>query len=141
MVNKATLVGHLGQDPELRYTSTGRPVCNFRIATNSYSGDQKYTEWHRITVWNKNAENCAQHLFKGRQVYVEGSIRTREWTDREGQKRWTTEIHADKVVFLGSPRKQQGVEQSVEQQEAPEANLPSVSEEAQQLFNTTEGPF
>lgn len=141
MVNRVTLVGHLGNDIEVRYTAQGTAVANLRLATNSFYSGQQQTEWHRVTVWGKAAERCAQYLSKGRQVYVEGSIRTRQWTDRDNNTRYTTEIHTNNIVFLGSSRKQQDGEQLAEQHEAPEANLPSMSEEAQQLLNTTEGPF
>jgi single-strand DNA-binding protein len=105
-VNKAILVGNLGRDPELRYTQGGQPVVNFPLATSENwtdkSGErQERTEWHRIVVWGKVGENCAQYLSKGRTVYVEGRIQTREWEDKEGQKRYTTEINAQTVQFLG----------------------------------------
>ena len=106
-VNKAILIGNLGRDPELRYTQSGQAVVNFSIATSENWTDkngekQERTEWHRIVVWGKTGENCAQYLSKGRTVYVEGRIQTREWEDREGQKRTTTEINAQTVTFLGS---------------------------------------
>lgn len=100
-VNKAILIGNLGRDPELRYTSSGKAVVNFSLATNDRRGGEDNTEWHRITVWDKTAESCAQYLKKGRTVYVEGRIQTREWEDKEGQKRTTTEIVAHTVQFLG----------------------------------------
>ena len=105
-VNKAILVGNLGRDPELRYTPGGQPVCTFSLATteswtNREGKRDERTEWHRIVVWGKAAENCAQYLAKGRTVYVEGRIQTNEWEDREGQKRRTTEINAQTVQFLG----------------------------------------
>lgn len=104
-VNKAILIGNLGRDPELRYTQSGEPVCNFSIATSEQwmdkSGEkQERTEWHRIVVWGKTAESCAQYLAKGSQAFIEGSIQTREWEDKEGQKRTTTEIKARTVQFL-----------------------------------------
>ena len=105
-VNKAILVGNLGRDPELRYTANGQPVCTFSVATTeNWTGRdgqrEERTEWHRVVVWGKAGENCAQYLAKGRSVYVEGRIQTREWEDREGNKRWTTEIVAQRVQFLG----------------------------------------
>ena len=108
-VNKVILVGNLGRDPELRYTQGGQPVCNFSLATteNFSTRDgqrQERTEWHRIVVWGKTAENCAQYLSKGRSVYLEGRIQTREWEDKEGQKQRTTEVVAQTVQFLGGPR-------------------------------------
>ena len=105
-VNKAILIGNLGRDPELRFTKDGRPVANFTLATNERWRDkqgnsQERTEWHRIVVWDKQAENCAQYLQKGRSAYIEGRIQTREWEDKEGNKRQTTEIVAQQVTFLG----------------------------------------
>ncbi len=108
-VNKAILIGNLGRDPELRYTQSGQSVANFTLATSeNWVGrdgqKQERTEWHRIVVWGKSAENCAQYLAKGRTVYVEGRIQSREWEDKEGNKRQTTEIVAQTVQFLGGPR-------------------------------------
>ena len=106
-VNKAILIGNLGRDPELRYTQDGRPVANFTLATNErwrdkQGNNQERTEWHRIVVWDKQAENCAQYLQKGRSAYIEGRIQTREWEDKEGKKRQTTEVVAQQVKFLGA---------------------------------------
>ena len=106
-VNKAILVGNLGGDPDVRYLPSGQPVCNFNIATSErWTGKDgnpgERTEWHRIVVFGKQAENCKEYLKKGRQVYVEGRIQTREWNDKEGNKRTTTDIVAQNVRFLGS---------------------------------------
>ena len=106
-VNKVILIGNLGRDPELRYTQGGQGVANFTLATNERWRDkdgqnQERTEWHRIVVWGKQAENCAQYLQKGRSCYIEGRLQTREWEDKEGKKRQTTEIVAQNVTFLGS---------------------------------------
>jgi len=108
-VNKVILIGNLGRDPELRYTQGGQAVTNFSVATTEkFTGrdgqQQERTEWHRIVVWGKQGENCAQFLSKGRSVYIEGRIQTREWEDKEGNKRTTTEINAQRVQFLGGPR-------------------------------------
>jgi single-strand DNA-binding protein len=105
-VNKVILIGNLGRDPELRFTRDGQGVANFTLATNERWRDkdgqnQERTEWHRIVVWGKTAENCAQYLQKGRSCYIEGRIQTREWEDKEGNKRQTTEIVAQNVTFLG----------------------------------------
>lgn len=104
-VNKVILVGNLGRDPELRYTQSGQPLTRFSIATNERfkQGDdwQERTEWHRVVVWGKQAENCAQYLQKGRSVYIEGRLQTRDWEDKEGNKRQTTEVVAQTVQFLG----------------------------------------
>ncbi|MEW5740166.1 MAG: single-stranded DNA-binding protein [Myxococcota bacterium] len=108
-VNKVILIGNLGADPEVRFTPGGQAVANFRIATNESWTDkqgqkQERTEWHRIVVWGKQAENCGEYLKKGRQAYVEGRLQTREWTDKEGKKNYTTEIVANTVQFLGGGR-------------------------------------
>jgi len=107
-VNKVILIGNLGRDPELRYTQGGQAVANFNIATTDKFTDkegnpQERTEWHRIVVWGKQAENCAQYLSKGRSAYIEGSLQTRDWEDKEGIKRYTTEVRAQRVQFLGGP--------------------------------------
>ncbi len=106
-LNKVLIIGNLGRDPELRYTKSGTPVVNLSVATThvekSPDGEQKeITEWHRISVFGKQAEFCNRYLTKGRQVFVEGRLRTRKWEDRSGQIRYTTEILADRVMFLGS---------------------------------------
>src|ERR1017187_1843985 len=105
-VNKVILIGNLGADPELKYTPSSRPLCNLRIATTDVFKDksgqrQERTEWHRVTVWGDQAENCNKYLSKGRSVYVEGRLQTRSY-DKEGQKHYATDIVADRVVFLGS---------------------------------------
>ena len=105
-VNKVILIGNLGRDPELRYTKGGQAVANFSIATNEKWTDkegaqQERTEWHRIVAWGKTGELCAQYLAKGRSTYIEGRLQTREYEDKEGIKRYTTEIVAQNVTFLG----------------------------------------
>jgi len=106
-VNKVLLIGNLGRDPEVRYTTGGSAVANFTMATtdrwnDQATGDKKErTEWHRVVVWGKQAEIAGEYLRKGRQVYVEGSLQTREWTDREGAKRYTTEVRAQRFQMLG----------------------------------------
>jgi single-strand DNA-binding protein len=105
-VNKVLLIGHLGRDPELRYTPGGAAVANFSLATNEAWTDkagvkQERTEWHRIVVWGKQAEIVGQYLQKGKQVFIEGSLSTREWNDRDGNKRQTTEVRALRVIMLG----------------------------------------
>jgi single-strand DNA-binding protein len=112
-VNKAILIGNLGRDPELRYTQNGQAVTNFSLATSENwtdkSGERtERTEWHRIVAWGKTAELCAQYLSKGRTVYIEGRLQTRDWEDKEGVKRQTTEIVANTVQFLGGPRGEGG---------------------------------
>lgn len=104
-INKVILIGNLGQDPELRHTGSGTAVCNLSLATNESYKDRDgnrvdKTEWHRVVAWGRLAETCDQYLEKGRQVYVEGSLQTREWEDRDGNSRQTTEIKARTVQFL-----------------------------------------
>ena len=105
-VNKVILIGHLGKDPEVRYTSSGQAVANFTIATNetwkNKEGNQEEsTEWHRIVAWGKLGEICGEYLSKGKQVYIEGVLRTRSWQDKDGNKRQSTEIHARNMQMLG----------------------------------------
>ena len=108
-VNKVMLLGNLGKDPELRYSPQQVAVCHFSLATNERRKDQSgnwvdHTEWHNIVTFGKTAENCAQYLKKGRQAFVEGSIRSRKWQDKEGKDRYTTEILAQIVQFVGGSR-------------------------------------
>jgi single-strand DNA-binding protein len=105
-VNKAIILGNLGRDPELRHTQSGKAVCQLNVATTEMWTDQsgerqEKTEWHRIVVWGRQAENCSQYLSKGRSVYVEGRIQTRKWQDKDGADRYSTEIVADRVQFIG----------------------------------------
>jgi single-strand DNA-binding protein len=106
-VNKVILVGNLGRDAELRYTPGGAPVATLNVATtevwNDKSGQrQERTEWHRVVLWGRQAETLAEYLVKGRQIYVEGRLQTRQWDDKNGNKRYTTEIRGDRVVLLGA---------------------------------------
>jgi len=105
-INKVILVGHLGKDPELRYTPTGTPVATFSLATSEKFKDrdgqpQERTEWHNIVAWRGLAEICDKYLHKGKQVYIEGKITTRKYQDRDGQDRYITEIIADQMQMLG----------------------------------------
>ena len=105
-VNKVILVGNLGRDAELRYTPGGAPVATLNMATtevwNDKSGQrQEKTEWHRVVLWGKSAESLSEYLTKGKQIYIEGRLQTRQWDDKDGNKRYTTEIRADRVVLLG----------------------------------------
>ena len=111
-VNKAIILGNLGRDPEVRYTSDGKAVTNFSVATTEKWRDrdgnsQERTEWHRVVVFDRLGEVCGEYLSKGSSVYVEGYLRTRSWDDREGNKRYTTEIVGRTVQFL-SPRGESG---------------------------------
>ena len=117
MVNKVILVGRLGRDPEQRFTSSGTPVTNFSMATDERWRDQSgerqtRTEWHQIVVWGKLAEICNQYLNKGKLVFIEGRLQTREWDDRDGNRRRTTEIVASDMRMLGSRSEEQGMRES-----------------------------
>jgi single-strand DNA-binding protein len=107
-VNKVILVGRLGADPDIRYSPNGVAVAKFNLATNDYvsagteGNREERTEWHRIVTFGKTAEFCGNYLAKGRQVYIEGSIRTNQWDDPQGQKRYFTEIIAREIQLLGS---------------------------------------
>ncbi len=105
-INKVILIGNLGKDPEVRYTPGGAAVANFTIATNENwtnkeGSREERTEWHRIVAWGKIAELCGEYLSKGRTIYVEGRLQTRKWQDKDGQEKYTTEIVAQTVQFLG----------------------------------------
>lgn len=105
-VNKVILIGNLGSDPELRYTTGGTPVAELSIATNrrykAKDGDWKdEAEWHKVVVWGKQGENCKEYLAKGRTVYVEGYLKTTSWEGKDGVKRYKTEVVAEQVQFLG----------------------------------------
>ena len=105
-VNKVILVGNLGRDAELRYTPGGAAVATLNLATTEVWNDrnnqrQEKTEWHRVVLWGKPAESLQEYLTKGKQIYVEGRLQTRQWDDKEGNKRYTTEIKADRVTLLG----------------------------------------
>ena len=108
-INKVILVGNLGRDPEVRYTPSGVAVANFTLATseewkNRETGEkQEHTEWHRIVAWRRLGEICGEYLHKGSQVYIEGKLQTRSWDDRDGNKRYTTEVLAQTMQMLGSP--------------------------------------
>ena len=107
-LNKVMLIGRLGSDPEVRYTQDGPAVANFSIATSESWKDKnsgqkvEKTEWHKIVAWTRLAELCGEFLKKGKEVYIEGKLQTRSWEDKDGQKRYTTEIVANNVQFLGS---------------------------------------
>jgi len=105
-VNKVILIGNLGRDAELRYTPGGAAVATLNMATTEVWNDkggqrQEKTEWHRVVLWGKSAESLAEYLTKGKQIYVEGRLQTRQWDDKDGNKRYTTEVRGDRVVLLG----------------------------------------
>jgi single-strand DNA-binding protein len=107
--NKITIVGNLGKDPELRYTPQGNAVCNISVATNEKRRDktgdlQDVTTWFRITLWGKQAENASKYLTKGSSIYIEGRLRVEEWSDRDGKNRYTLDVQATDMQFLGTGR-------------------------------------
>lgn len=133
-VNKAIVVGNVGRDPEMRYTQSGEAVCNFNIATTETWKDksgqkQEQTEWHRISMFGKQAEIAGQYLKKGSIVYIEGRIQTRKWTDKEGQERQTTEIRADRMQMLGG------------RDEKQQQSKPTQSEASSSDFGDDDIPF
>ena len=112
-VNKAVILGNVGDDPSIRYMPNGKAVANFTVATSESWKDQQgqkqeRTEWHRVVVWGKLAELCGKYLAKGRQVYVEGRLKTRKWQDNNGQDRYTTEIQGDNLQMLGGRNQEMG---------------------------------
>ena len=138
-MNQVILIGNLGGDPELKFIPNGTAVCNFNIATSDKWTDktgapQEKTEWHRIVVWGKAAENCGKYLSKGRQVAITGSIETRDWEDKEGVKRYTTEIKAHHVEFLAGGSGAPAGSPSSERRSAPAADFDNT-------FNDDDIPF
>lgn len=131
-LNQVFIIGRLGRDPELRYSQSGAAVCNMTVATDESYTDRDgnkvdRTEWHRITAFQRTAENCANFLAKGSLVHISGSLQTRKWQDQQGQDRYTTEIKADRVQFLDRKGDNQGGEQQPaqgagRQQSAPRQN-------------------
>ncbi|MFP4476381.1 MAG: single-stranded DNA-binding protein [Desulfatibacillaceae bacterium] len=127
-LNKAMIIGHLGRDPEVRFTQSGMAVANFTVATTERFKGEERTEWHKIVAFGKLAEICGDYLHKGKQVYIEGRIQTREWEDKEGNRRWTTEIVANEMQML-SPKGEgapsgQNRQRSQQQQQRPSTPYP-----------------
>ncbi len=122
MVNKVILIGNLGADPEVRYTQSGAAVANFNIATTDVwvkdGNKEERTEWHRIVAFSRLGEICGEYLSKGSKVYIEGKIQTRQWDDKDGNKRYTTEIIAREMKML-SPKNQDGQSGNYSQEEPP----------------------
>ena len=123
-LNKVMVIGHLGRDPEMRYTPSGRPVTTFSVATSrswtTSDGERRSeTEWFNIVAWGSLAEICKQYLNKGKQVYVEGRLQTRRWEDEEGNKRSTVEVVAREMIMLGDRRKDDNEESSQEHDADP----------------------
>ncbi len=132
-LNKVMIIGHLGRDPEMRYTPVGKPVTTFTVAVsrswNSANGEKhSETEWFNIVVWGSLAEICKQYLVKGQQVYIEGRLQTRKWDDKEGGKHVSVEIVASEMMMLGEKRDASHAHHS-EQPSAHADNLPTPPEE------------
>jgi single-strand DNA-binding protein len=132
-LNKVMIIGNVGTDPEMRYTANGRAVTSFRVATNrsftTAEGERREeTEWFTVVTWQKLAEQCSQYLQKGRRVYVEGRLRTRSWDTPDGQRRFRTEVIADRVLFLdrapGVPLPEEGEPETVEAETTEAEALP-----------------
>ena len=133
MLNKVMIIGNLGADPEMRYTANGHAVTEFRVASNrrytTRDGEQRdETEWFRVITWNKLAEICSQYLTKGRQVYVEGRLQTRSWEGQDGNTRYTTELIAEEVKFLGGTRSDAGVGAAGDEGGVPAGGPPAMGE-------------
>ena len=133
-INRVILVGRLGADPEKKQTSTGQTVTRLNLATSeswtNREGDrQEKTEWHRVVVWGKLAETCAQHLAKGRQIYVDGRLQTRSWETEKGEKKFSTEVVANQVLFLGSSTKGTGTKNTSAPQYPSEENFDTKEDE------------
>ena len=132
-INRVTLIGNLGADPEVRKTASQQTVTQFSLATseswvNKEGERQEKTEWHRIVIWGKLAETCAKHLAKGRQVFIEGRLQTRSWETEQGQKRFTTEVIANQVLFLG--RSPQSIGREEQQEDTTYKKEPAFTEKS-----------
>ena len=137
-VNKVILVGNLGRDAELRYTPGGAAVASLNLATtdvwNDKSGQrQEKTEWHRIVVWGKTAETLSEYLLKGKQIYVEGRLQTRQWDDRDGNKRYTTEVRSDRVVLLSGRGEGGGAQTTRQRGDEQDQRAPASAAESTEL--------
>jgi len=133
-LNKVMVIGHLGKDPEMRYTPSGRPVTTFSIAVsrswNTADGERRSeTEWFNIVAWGNLAEICKQYLHKGQQVYIEGRLQTRRWEDNDGQKRTRVEVVANEMMMLGDRREHSGQAQDAEDNDSEDQSEPVVDED------------
>jgi single-strand DNA-binding protein len=131
-LNKVMVIGHLGRDPEMRYTPSGRPVTTFTIAVsrswNTADGERRTeTEWFNIVAWGNLAEICKQYLYKGQQIYIEGRLQTRRWEDKEGQKHTSVEVVANEMMMLGERRDNSS--QSQEETQSDEPSEPVADED------------
>ena len=109
-LNSVSIIGNVGKEAEMRFTPSGKPVTSFSVAVNSKYGENESTEWFNIVAWNKLAETCNQYLTKGQQVFVEGRLQTRSWEAQDGEKKYRTEIIANRVLFLGQRKKEEDIE-------------------------------
>jgi len=121
-MNRVFLMGNLGKDPETRTTQSGKEVCNFSLATTRGSGDQKTTQWHHIVAFGKTAEICGKYLAKGSKVLIEGELTYRDWTDKDGNKRTSTEIIASNMQFVGA--RDQSRQQASASSEVDDVSIP-----------------
>jgi single-strand DNA-binding protein len=155
MINKVILIGNLGQDPELRSTASGSAVVNLRIATTERRKDRDgnwndHTEWHSVVSFGRTAENVGKYCRKGKQIYVEGRLQTRKWQDRDGRDRYTTEVVADNIRFLGGSSSQSqsqsnygggGDYQQNQNQNQQKAPAPAAAAEPMPYTDDEEIPF
>lgn len=128
-VNRVQLLGNLGQDPEVRYTLTGKTVATLSVATSDQWKDaagerQERTEWHRVVLWDRLAEVAGQYLAKGSKAYLEGSLQTRKWTDKDGSERYRTEIRGDRLVMLGDGKQRDGEPRQRRSESQPSGSAP-----------------
>lgn len=128
-LNKIMIIGHVGQNPEMRFTPNGNPVTTFTVATNrrraTPEGEQREeTQWFRVVAWNKLAEICSQYLTKGQRVYVEGRLQTRDWEDKDGRTRTTVEIIANDLIMLSPKARGEEGESELATEEMPAEDLP-----------------
>uniref|UniRef100_A0A6M3LJL5 Putative single-stranded DNA-binding protein n=1 Tax=viral metagenome TaxID=1070528 RepID=A0A6M3LJL5_9ZZZZ len=116
-LNRVMLIGNVGSEPEMRFTSSGNAVANFSVAVNDKVGEDEHTEWFKVVAWKKLAEICNQYLSKGRQVYVEGRLQTQKWDSEDGQTHYKTEVVANRVLFLGKRDEQEQSDEPTEDSE------------------------
>ena len=141
-VNKVTLLGNLGADPETKKIASGQSLTLFNLATsnawtNREGQKQEHTEWHRIVVWGKQAETCAEYLSKGSKVYIEGRLQTRSWEDNNGQKKYTTEVVASQVLFLSGNQEKRSSSEASSSSYTPE---PAFGAESSSSSNSDKSP-
>ena len=140
--NKITIIGNLGRDPELRYTPQGTAVCDFSVAVNDRKRDkagewQDVTTWFKITFWGKQAENASKYLTKGRQAYIEGRLQVEEWTDRDGNNRFTLAVQGSDIQFLGDGRGESSDQHASESSYTPAANTSTSDDFSGQASTST----